>query len=534
MSTPGAPGNRSWVRSLLSSPFQILCLLSVVLFLWAVEQFYDPATGFTSLISIGDKVGDNKVSQLKRVPHHIYEDSWGYDGAYYVQLALNPTLDNPELKTAIDNLPYRAKRILFCWVAWGLGLGQPAWIVQAHALINVLCWLVLAGVLLRWFPPTDLQNFLRWFAVMFSHGVCMSVHDSLVDGPSLLLVALAMRWVELGRRGAGLATLALGGLGKETSLLAVAGVADINWRAPRTWWRPVLAAVAVAIPLVLWMGYIRWKFGPADDTGLGNFTRPLSGLAEKWATTFYELSVRTDSTSRWATLAVVFAMTVQWMFFVLRWRPNEAWWRIGAVYAGMMLFLSTPVWEGAPGASTRVLLPMTLAFNILVPRGRKWLAILIAGNLTVVAAYREFSPPAHEFYVLSGEREVLGAVRVEAGKDWYGPESTRSERWRWSEGRSTLRIRNQAAGPLKVTVRGRAAALDERTVRILHGEELVWSGEVSRKPANFAFGIVVPENGAELRFESDKGWVTTETDTRQFSFKISDLEVVVTPSNRPR
>ncbi|MCX6954022.1 MAG: hypothetical protein NTV51_17880, partial [Verrucomicrobia bacterium] len=293
-------------------------------------------------------------------------------------------------------------------------------------------------------------------------------------------------------------------------------------------------AVAVAIPLFLWMAYIRWKFGPADDTGLGNFTLPLSGLAEKWGTALAELTVRGDSTSRWATLAVVVALTVQWLFFLLRWRPNDPWWRIGAAYAGMLLFLSTPVWEGAPGAATRVLLPMTLAFNILVPRGRKWLPLLIAGNLTVVAAYREFSPPAHEFFLVSGERELVDAVGVEPAKDWYGPESDSNERWRWSSGRSTLRIRNGAGGPLNVTVRGRAAALDERKLRVLGGDAMVWSGVIERKPRTFTFGLVVPEGGTTIRFESDKAWVTTITDTRRFSFKISDLEVVVTPPTRTR
>ena len=135
----------------------------------------------------------------------------------------------PGTQRAIDNLPYRAKRILFCWVAWAAGLGQPAWIVQAHALLNVFCWLALGWVLLHWFPPTSWQNLVRWTAVMFSHGVCMSVRHSLVDGPSLLLVALALRWLENGRRGAGVTMLSLAGLGKETSLLACAGL-DFNWR----------------------------------------------------------------------------------------------------------------------------------------------------------------------------------------------------------------------------------------------------------------------------------------------------------------
>ena len=534
MSALGAPQNVGWVRTLVASPWRVLCLVSAVFFLSAVQKFHDPTTGFSSLISIGDRLGENKVTQLKQVPHYVYEDSSGYDGAYYAQLALNPTLDNPELKTAIDNLPYRAKRILFCWAAWGLGLGQPGWIVQAHALLNVLCWLALGWVLLRWFPPTSGENFLRWGAVMFSHGVCMSVRHSLVDAPSLLLVALAMRWVEEGHRARGAAVLALAGMGKETSLLAVAGVADFAWRAPRTWWRPAVTAVAVALPLLAWMGYVRWKFGPADDPGLGNFTLPLAGLAEKWGDALGHLSRSGDSPLKWATVAVVFALTVQGLFFLLRWRPADAWWRIGAAFAGMMVFLSTPVWEGFPGASTRVLLPMTLAFNILVPRGRKWLAVLIAGNLTVVAAYHEFTPPAREFFQVRGESAVVGAVRVELAGGWSGPENFNSDSWRWSSGRSQLRVRNASAGPLAVAVSGRVAALDTRTLRIFAGEAMVWSGELTEKKRAFRFGLVMPEEGMTLRFESDKPARKAGTDPRELAFNIFNLEFVVTPSDGPR
>jgi hypothetical protein len=355
-----------------------------------------------------------------------------------------------------------------------------------------------------------------------------------VDAPSLLLVALAMRWVVEGHRARGAAVLALAGLGKETSLLAVAGVADFDWRAPRTWWRPALTAGAVALPLVAWMGYVRWKFGPADDPGLGNFTLPLAGLAEKWGDALGHLSRSGDSPLQWATVAVVFALTVQGLFFGLRWRTADAWWRIGAAFAGMMVFLSTPVWEGFPGASTRVLLPMTLAFNILVPRGRKWLAVLIAGNLTVVAAYHEFTPPAREFFQVRGESAVVGAVRVELAGGWSGPENFNGDSWRWSSGRSQLRVRNASAGPLAVVVSGRVAALDGRTLRIFAGEAMVWSGELTEKKTSFRFGLVMPEEGMTLRFESDKPARKAGTDPRELAFNIFNLEFVVTPSDGPR
>lgn len=534
MMRPKSRQGGSLAKGLFTSRVRLAFVACVLLFGWAVSRFYQPGLGFSSLILIGDEVGENKVTALKQVPHYVYEHSAGYDGAYYVQLALYPTLDNPELKTCIDNLPYRAKRILFCWTAWGLGLGQPAWIVQAHALINVICWLALAWVLLRWFPPVSWQDFLRWFAVLFSHGMCMSVRDSLVDGPSLLLVALAMKWVEEGRRGAGIFTLALAGLGKETSLLSVAGVADVKWKEPRTWWRPIATAVVVALPLLAWMAYIRWKFGPADDPGLGNFTWPLAGLAEKWGDVVGSLTVRSDSTIRWATLATVFAITVQWLFFILRWRPADAWWRLGAVYAGMLMFLSTPVWEGMPGASTRVLLPMTLAFNILVPRGWKWLPLLIAGNLTVVSAYREFSPPVREFYQVSGENAVVGAVRVQPTAGWYAPENGEAGSWRWGTGKSVVKLTNEAAGPLSVVVRGRVSAAEANTLRIYAGQAMVWSGPIGEKQVPFSFGCEIPEGVTELRFESEKSGHPVGPDPRKLAYTISNLEVVVSPSRAQR
>ncbi|MGH7957089.1 MAG: hypothetical protein ACREH8_08760, partial [Opitutaceae bacterium] len=387
MSVERSPGGGLLLR--FAGPgVRVAFVAAVALFLWCVAQFYHRDTGFSSLISIGDLLAPAKVTALRDVPHHVYEGTHGYDGAYYVQLALYPTLDNPELLRAIDNLPYRAKRILFCWVAWLLGGGQPAGIVQAHALLNAGCWLVLAVVLLRWFPLTSWENFLRWAAVMFSHGVGMSVRHSLVDGPSLLLVALAVRWLEDGRRTAGAVTLALAGLGKETSLLASAAL-DFDWRAPRTWGRTALTVIAIALPLLAWMAYVRWKFGPAEDPGMGNFTLPFAGLAEKLGAAWSALREPDSWSINWAVMAAIIALIVQWLFFALRWRPAERWWRVGAAFAVMMAFLSTPVWEGYPGAATRVLLPMTLAFNVLVPRGLRWLPVLVAGNLTVAATVFE-------------------------------------------------------------------------------------------------------------------------------------------------
>ncbi|MES2697086.1 MAG: hypothetical protein V4773_26715 [Verrucomicrobiota bacterium] len=514
----------------LSGRARVVFIAGILLFLWCVSQFYQRDTGFSSLISIGDMLTATKVTALKQSPHYVYESSPGYDGAYYVQLALYPTLDNPELTKAIDNLPYRAKRILFCWAAYVLGLGQPAWVVQAHALLNVLCWLALAFVLLRWFPLTSWENVLRWAAVMFSHGVIMSVRHSLVDGPSLLLVALALRWLEDGKQIAGATTLALAGLGKETSLLASAGI-DFAWNKPSTWGRPVLTVIAIAVPLALWMGFIKWKFGPAEDPGMGNFTAPLLGFVEKANTAWEDLQGDPTWTLNWAVAATVVALAVQWLFLALRWRPDDRWWRVGAAFALMMVFLSTPVWEGYPGASTRVLLPMTLAFNVLVPRGLKWLPVLLLGNMTVAASIYEFSPP-HDFYTVRGP---AGAeVRVVPEKGWHGPERHLQGHWRWSAGRGELRLINSSGRPLLVAMNAEALSVEgERRIRVMLGDRLLWSEPVGAQTViPVRFGLTLQPGETTLVFSSDRPGQKVGTDPRDLAFQISNLDIVVKPAAR--
>lgn len=72
------------------------------------------------------------------------------------------------------------------------------------------------------------------------------------------------------------------------------------------------------------------------------------------------------------------------MAAVHRWR--DPWWRVGIAYAGLMLVLGPAVWEGHPGAVTRILLPMTFAFNLLLPRLRWFWPLWILDNANLLDA----------------------------------------------------------------------------------------------------------------------------------------------------
>ena len=513
----------------------------VAVFLSLVAQFYLPGMGFTSLLSIGSRLDERAVEKLRAVPHYAIEDSWGYDGTYYVQLALHPTLDQPaELGAAIDNLSYRARRILPSWVAWGLGLGRDAWIVHVFAVLNVGVWLLLGWVLLRWLPPDRWSNLLRWAGVLFSHGMCMSVRNSLADAAGLLLVALTVLALERGRKPGAVVALGAAMLTKETSLLAGTALIPARGSGAGAWARAVGLGALALVPFVVWLGYVRWKAGPGNDPGLGNFTWPLAGLAEKCGVVLAELAVRGAQPEIVGSVLVVIALMTQAAFFFLHREPGRAWWRVGVGFAGLMMFVAQPVWEGYPGAATRVLLPMTLAFNLLVPRGRRWLAVLVLGNLSAIVGVNEFSAPPHESFVVSGESAVRARVKLERGAGWYGAEGDGRRQWRWSSGRGELRLVSRAGEPIAVRLSGEIGALKPGAVTIRAGDAVRWTGAVAVARTAFTTKeFLVPAGGAvAVEFASDAPGVRfANGDERMLAFAVYDVDIAVArpgPAAKPK
>lgn len=142
------------------------------------------------------------------------------------------------------------------WTAYILGLGEPRWILQAYALQNVACWLLLSVVLLRWFPPVSGRMTALWFASLFTGGLIWSVRSALLDGPSLLLLALGVAAVERGSRWWSAAIFGVAGLGRETNLLAVSAQVDPRATSWRAIVRQTAQVVLIVLPLALWFDYI--------------------------------------------------------------------------------------------------------------------------------------------------------------------------------------------------------------------------------------------------------------------------------------
>jgi hypothetical protein len=371
--------------------YRLLALALCALFLASVAGFYHPGLGFTALLGLPEG-HEYEVPALRAMPHADTKAEASYDGQFYVQLALEPLLRDPAIDRAMDLPAYRARRILFSWTAYLAGFGRTAWVVNAYALQNVVCWLILAWLLTRWIPLTRPRHLAAWTASMFSHGLLWSVHFSLVDGPSLLLLACAVVAAERGRTWLLSAILGAGGLARETNLLGVS-----LFRVPRTrreWFRLALLLLVVAAPLLIWQDYLWSIYRTRSLVGRDQLGLPFVAYVGNWIDTLNGVRLQGAWSGPMLSLVVIVSLTVQAAFVLYARAIGDPWWRLAVAYAALMLVVHSVVWSGHPGAITRVVLPLTFGFNILLVRAERGFWIWFgAGNLHLIASLRAMPIP---------------------------------------------------------------------------------------------------------------------------------------------
>ncbi|MBX3739021.1 MAG: hypothetical protein KF715_20175 [Candidatus Didemnitutus sp.] len=354
--------------------------LTLLAFVLLVAAKYDRAKGFTTLLRFGEPWATHRLPAAQSLPIAVTPTSTGYDGQFYAQIALSPALRDPALETALDAPAYRARRILGPFLAHCAGLGRPWLVLNAFAILNVACWLGFAWLLWREITDSSPIGTARWLACVLSLGILDSVRQSLVDLPALLFLLLAVRQFRSTSPARAALALALGNLTKETNLLA--SLALLSWPRPNR--QRLLALAACALPIALWAAYVAHRFPAAPvATGSGNFTWPFVGAVGQLTASLRELSAGNFDSRHSFTVLGFLSLALQ---AVVLWRhrePDHPWWRIGAAYSILLLFLGPWVWTGY-WAACRAVLPLTIAFNLLLPTGRGFWPLLILGNLTAL------------------------------------------------------------------------------------------------------------------------------------------------------
>ena len=215
----------------------------------------------------------------------------------------------------------------------------------------------------RWLPPTTPRGLALWIACLFSHGLLTSVHMALLDGPSMFLIALAIAASERGGVFTAAAIVGIAGLGRETNLLASLGLPKPARRWP--WLELAAALVLAALPLLLWQDYLRSIYRLTSASGHPQLAMPMLVYLEVLRDTVKAVS-RGGGLLLAFKLGVVVCLGVQAAYLIHRRHYDSPWWRIAVPYAILMLTVHGVVWEGYPGAVTRVTLPLAFGFNVLL------------------------------------------------------------------------------------------------------------------------------------------------------------------------
>jgi hypothetical protein len=353
----------------------------ILIFLAWFAHFYRSGYGFSSVLLFNHARAESRVDSLRHVPVFVHAGA-GYDGQFYVQLAADPLLRDSSIDTALDSAPFRARRILFSWTAWVLGLGHPSWIVQAYSVQNVLCWLLLAWWLSRRFPGRDVQDALVWAACLFGPGMLDSTSRALLDGPSLLVIALGIDAIERGRSWMGAIVLGLAGLARETNLIA--GVATLPRRpGARALARSAAQALVVLLPMLVWMDYLRSIYRSTVLQSTDQLSAPFVAFGDAWRRMWHAAGVTGWASVDGITFLALAGVSAQAVYLLVRPRWREPWWRVGIAFVGLMLVVKAEIWLGA---YLRVLLPLSFAFNLSLPRGPRFWPVFVLGNLGLVSS----------------------------------------------------------------------------------------------------------------------------------------------------
>ena len=515
---------RLFSRSHIYTSLGLGCAL---LFACLVIRFWHPAYGFTSFLQMDTSSDPGKIAAFKDEPIYIYKDTGGYDGQYYAQIAYHPLLNAKELVPAMDSLSYRARRILPSALAYIFALGKPYWIVQVYCLLNCAAWFFLATILWRILSVNNLRSLITWIGVMFSAGALESVRLALTDLIALCILAAGILALERNKKTKAAYLFAVAGLCRETALLSVSVFCNIK---PGEKWvtknRIKLILISV-LPLSLWLLYIRYQTG-IIDSGIGNLTWPLSAYVVKWNATIDAFYWNADFSLTLTTLLALIGLSTQALYILRNFEISSLWWRLGFAYSSLMLFLGQAVWEGFPGAAQRILLPLTLAFNVIARRRRTGFVVILIGNLTVFSGLLNLKDVPSDSHELSASRlnSVASVIHIEDG--FYSCERTYKHTWSWCSGHGKLSVETWPKNSGTINLEFKIRSLIPCHVIAKIDGKICYSGEVTPTKSSGSLKLPYRSGSAVLEFSTESPGVSESSDShaRQLAFALYDVTVV--------
>lgn len=354
-----------------------------------------------------------------------------------------------------------------------------------------------------------------------------SVTLALTDLATMVLLASALVLAECGRPLYSTVMLSLAGLTRETALLGVGALLPEKKLGVGQWLRRGAPVLLAMLPLAGWMVYLWFALGPTG-TGNNNLAWPLTAWLSRWPE-LVQLSIMEEN--GWLVAGAwldCIALTVQMVYVLSHRQWTSPWWRLGLLFTALGLCLGPAVWEGLPGAASRVLLPLTLSFNVLAFRRRSALLWLLGGNLSMFGGIWTFwtprDPPAH---MLVAHGTWGQSYLLQTDERWSVAEWNSKWRWSWCSGVGGLDFRIWPWTP-RVQVELQVRGVTPRTLEVWHANTRVWRGEIGDRPQWIRLPELPVERGhlgLELRSENPATGEGADTTARTISFACFDVRL---------
>jgi hypothetical protein len=208
---------------------------------------------------------------------------------------------------------------------------------------------------------------------------------------------------------------------------------------------------------------------------------PLVGWWNRWGELFGPVGAGENPRLQWESVLEHVALTVQLLYLAWRPRPACPWWRVGAAHAALCLCLGGAVWGGLPNATSRVLLPLTLAFNVRAVRDRARWGWFLLGNLSLLAGFHAVQDPVGAPHELPAHSSWASRHVLTTDSRWSVAEWNTKRRWAWCAGEGGVTLRTwpqRERAVVELELRG----LTPRTLEVRQAGAVVWRGPVGDHP----------------------------------------------------
>lgn len=336
--------------------YTVIVLFLIIFSLWhlSIRSFWNG--------SIKDSIGVGpNVLALAQKHDPTFAIKRPYDGQFFYALALDPLFLTDDTLSSIDVPSYRAKRILYPFLAWVFSAGQPRLVPPVLFFLNMISWFLIGFAGFKIAQKDGHPTGWLVVALMTITGVTFSVMRTMAEPLALaFLLAGCFFWKENKWK---MAVLFFGfaGLTREDTLIVPLVIGIVSLLERRRHHRPLFLLAASFVPFLLWWIYLSWRL-PSHTYQYGErISWPGYGMIKEVMFFLTQHPTRTEMLRTLSVVVIAAGIIISSVFLI--WRYPTFWGVLTITEALFCSVLQGDIWNHYAG-SIRVLIPL-MAFFII-------------------------------------------------------------------------------------------------------------------------------------------------------------------------